>query len=123
MVGLYQDRRNPEFSRLCSLLSFAEAKLLSIATESLGPRVQVLIFDGCYVSSHGLSDDMDVEEACDECSKKLVPMTIKSWPSKFYPETPVHTIVRGGNCDWEHYDTFRITVCFGALQGLSLYVT
>ncbi|CAE7447303.1 unnamed protein product, partial [Symbiodinium sp. CCMP2456] len=71
VVGLYQDRRNPEFSRLCSLLSFAEAKLLSIATESLGPRVQVLIFDGCYVSSHGLSDDMDVEEACDECSKKL----------------------------------------------------
>ena len=105
VVGLYQDRRNPEFSRLCSLLSFAEAKLLSIATESLGPRVQVLIFDGCYVSSHGLSDDMDVEEACDECSKKLVPMTVKSWPSKFCPETPVHAIVRGGNCDWEHYDT------------------
>ena len=74
VAGLYQDRRNPEFSRLCSPLSFAEAKLLSSVTTSLGPREQVLIFGGCYVSSHGLSDDMDVEEACDECLKTSVPM-------------------------------------------------
>ncbi|CAE7546453.1 unnamed protein product, partial [Symbiodinium microadriaticum] len=44
---------------------------------------EVLIFDGCYVSSHGLSDDMDVEEACDECSKKLeVSMVIKRCSKK-----------------------------------------
>ena len=26
------------------------------------------------------------------------------WPFELYPVTPADMIVRGGTCDWQHYD-------------------
>ena len=89
-ADLYEDRPNPEFSRLSALLSFEEAKLMHIMSEHVGDSVQLLLFDGCYAECDGLAAELDVVEACRACEENVIPMAIKSWPSS----TELSTIAR-----------------------------
>ena len=58
---LYNDRRNPEFSRLSAILSVEEAKMLAAIYEDIPELFQVFIFDGGYVNDRHLADQVAVK--------------------------------------------------------------
>ena len=72
--GLYTDRSNPEFSRLCALLSFEEALILEKLHKCLGPRLSVAIFDGGLINCNNLEDDILLSKACAQVSEEVVPI-------------------------------------------------
>lgn len=74
---LYADRRNGEFSRLCSLLSFDEAALLDKIRLDPKVRMEVAIFDGGLVSAKSLEDIVHLQKACQTASQDMIEISIK----------------------------------------------
>ena len=74
---LYTDRKHPEFSRLCSLLSFDEAELLDSIRMHPNVTMQVALFDGGIVSTSSLSDDIHLYLACESASQAIIPIEVK----------------------------------------------
>ncbi|CAE7706700.1 unnamed protein product [Symbiodinium sp. CCMP2592] len=108
-ADLYEDRPNPEFSRLSALLSFEEAKLMHIMSEHMGDSVQMLLFDGCYVECDSLAAELDVVEACRACEASVIPMAIKSWPSGTELSSIARLLIRKDLGLW--------SICRASLQG------
>ena len=79
---LYPDRRNPEFSRLSSLLSNEEAMLLDKVGTIVGDRMNMLLFDGAYITCDDMEAEILILEACQLCADTAIPLTVRSWPTR-----------------------------------------
>lgn len=90
----YADRANPEFSRLCSILSFMESDLLDVIRLRTDVRLDVAIFDGGFVRTSTLLDEIALKEACQICQEKFIPMEIKGFSSDVMSFT--HGLFRHG---------------------------
>ena len=90
----YADRANPEFSRLCSILSFLEADLLDVIRLRAHVQLDVAIFDGGYVPTSTLLEEIALKEACRICQEKFIPMEIKGFSSDVVSFT--HGLFRQG---------------------------
>ena len=104
-LGLYTDRSNPEFSRLSALLSFEEAKLLDIVQEIVGDRMNLLLYDGCYVKCDNIPAQLAVLEACRSCGDRLIPVELQAWPSDPAPIFVSQAAVRDQTFGWTHVET------------------
>lgn len=72
--SMYLNRANPEFSQLCSILSFQEASLLETFLNHPDIDMQVAIFDGGYVACSSLFHDIVLR---DVSAKMALEMVIK----------------------------------------------
>ncbi|CAL1171366.1 unnamed protein product [Cladocopium goreaui] len=91
LSDLYNDRRHPEFSRLCSLLSFDEADLLDTIRTHAHVKMEVALFDGGIVSCTSVQDLFWLHRACAETSHNIIPVEIKSEPQSM--KTFLHMLV------------------------------
>ncbi|CAL1142580.1 unnamed protein product [Cladocopium goreaui] len=91
LSDLYNDRRHPEFSRLCSLLSFDEADLLDTIRTHAHVKMEVALFDGGIVSCTFVQDLFWLHRACAETSHNIIPVEIKSEPQSM--KTFLHMLV------------------------------
>ncbi|CAE8688578.1 unnamed protein product, partial [Polarella glacialis] len=95
---LFQDRRNPTFSRLAALLSFEENDMLQhfqTALTSQNSDVCVLIYDGALVSCTSLRDEAKLLYATEMCEEHCnAPMAVKSWPRNVMVQTLPHWLLR-----------------------------
>ncbi|CAL1131577.1 unnamed protein product, partial [Cladocopium goreaui] len=92
LSDLYNDRRHPEFSRPCSLLSFDEADLLDTIRTHAHVKMEVALFDGGIVSCTSVQDLFWLHRACAETSHNIIPVEIKSEPQSM--KTFLHMLVR-----------------------------
>ena len=79
---LFSDRRNPEFSRLSALMSGEEAMLLDKVGTVVGDRMNMLLFDGAYITCDNLEAETLILEACQLCADTAIPLTVRSWPTQ-----------------------------------------
>lgn len=78
----YSRRPNPEFSRLCAVLSFAENELMDLIKQDSNLKMEVAIFDGAIVRCDTLADDIAIKEACSLAKSNVVPLEVKRWSSQ-----------------------------------------
>ena len=97
---LYNDRRNPEFSRLSAILSVEEAKMLAAIYEDIPELFQVFIFDGGYVNDRHLADQVAVIRTCDASISRGVPVAVKTWsrPATTLPQELLRRGAEIKNC-------------------------
>eukprot|EP00435_Cladocopium_sp_Y103_P075957 s462_g70.t1 len=92
MHELYKDRSNPDFSRLCALLSFDEAELLDKVRLDPHVKMQVPLFDGGIVSTSSILEEIYLMKACINASASMIPIDVKQRSAK--DTSFLHTLLR-----------------------------
>jgi hypothetical protein len=82
---LYSDRRRPDISRLCAVLSFEEDKVISEVFTSLdkhGVFSRVLLFDGAYIRCKTFADEVLIKDVLHDLKERSgAEVIVKSWPT------------------------------------------
>ena len=63
-------------------MSGEEAMLLDKVGTVVGDRMNMLLFDGAYITCDNLEAETLILEACQLCADTAIPLTVRSWPTQ-----------------------------------------